>query len=378
MKTVQYAHTLYYYDAPQVIEARDAIGGCYVGVLLADGGDRYLVVGVDPVQLSRFRTGESDLRSIMEPPATGEYFFGQGDLSQPIPLSPADPDEVRAFHLPDAGFVLYEAPANSTVVAEARNRSNLVLELTVNPPEARTGHRIQANTLTGLLQHIQTIIKHAYGHALRELPPAARRGADRADAHRLDVVVPAMPGSFKVVLEAGKRPDLFGGNELTRALERVDTLFEGLDKPDVVMTRLREHKGHLAGAFARLVKFLARHDTGLHYEWATPEFKRAQVRSVTQAQTEALVGLLSGISNLGAEQIILEGELEEADLTKRSWRLTTESGKETGTVAESGPSLDGLRLGARYRFECIEELDEADATGREIRRVYLTGYTPVA
>lgn len=374
MKTVQYRDTLYFYDAPQVIEAQDAIGGCYIGLLLADSHDRYLVVGVDPAQLSRFRKGEIDLRSIIDPPVVGAYFIGQGELSNPLHLHPVDVNEVRANHLPDPGFVLHDTPAENFVLAEARCRNNLVIDLTVEPPEARTEHRIQANTLTGLLQHMQTLIKHAYGAAMRELPVAARRTADRIDAYRLDVVVPAMAGSFRIVLEAGKRPDLLGHSELSRALERIDTLFDDLDQPNAVLARLRQHKGHLAGAFSRLVKFLCSHNTSLRYQWASPEFKTARARSVTHAQTQTLVGLLSGVSNLGSEQIELEGTLEEADLARRSWRLITESGKETGTAAENGPSLEGLQLGARYRFDCIEELDEADATGRETRRVYLVGY----
>lgn len=377
MTTVRYSDTLYFYDVPQVIEVKDKIGGCYVGLLLADSHDRYLVVGVDPSQLNRFRKGEIDLRSIVYPPITGQYFIGQGDLSEPLLLSRANTEEVQANHLPDAGFVLHETPADSLVVAEARSRNNLVLDLTVEPPEAREEHRIQANTLTGLLQHVQTLIKHAYGAALRDLPPAVRRNADRIDAHRLDVIVPASAGSFRIVLEAGKRPDLLGHSELFRALERVDTLFDDLDQPDVVLARLREHKGHLAGAFSRLVKFLSSHNTGLCYQWATPEFKTARTRLVTHTQSEILVRLLSGVSNLGSEQIELVGVLEEADLARRSWRLITENGKEAGTVPETGPSLEGLRLGARYRFDCIEELDEADATGRETRRVYLTEYTPI-
>ena len=42
MKQLRYVSTLYYYDGPQVIEARDRIGGHYVGVLadVVNGIDR--------------------------------------------------------------------------------------------------------------------------------------------------------------------------------------------------------------------------------------------------------------------------------------------------------------------------------------------------
>ena len=37
MKTVRYESTLFYYDGPQVFEARDAIGGHYVAVMVDSG-----------------------------------------------------------------------------------------------------------------------------------------------------------------------------------------------------------------------------------------------------------------------------------------------------------------------------------------------------
>ncbi len=377
MTAVRCTDTLFFYDLPQIIEARDQIGGSYVGILMANCHDRYLMVGVEPAHLQRFKRGELDLRSMIAPPATGQYFSVQGTLADPLVLAAMETADVVENHLPETGFLLHDVPADSAVVEEARSRNNFVLDLSVDPPESADDHRISANTLTGLLQHIQTLIKHAYGAALRELPAPARRDIDRTNAARLDVIVPAATGSFRIVLEAGRRPDLLGDSELSRAMQRVDGLFEGLDHPREVLARLREHKGHLAGAFSRLVKFLASHDTSLVYQWATPAFGTARTRRVTRSQSAALVELLSGMSNLGSEPIVLEGLLEEADLARRSWRLLIDDARESGTVAEGGPTLDGLKLGARYRFECIEELDEADATGRETRKVYLTDYTPI-
>jgi hypothetical protein len=50
MKTIRHTATLFYYDGPQVFEARDPIGGHYVAVMVEpqDGKDRYLVTGVAP------------------------------------------------------------------------------------------------------------------------------------------------------------------------------------------------------------------------------------------------------------------------------------------------------------------------------------------
>ena len=64
MKTIRHTATLFYYDGPQVFEARDAIGGHYVAVMVEPQGeqDRYLVAGVAPERLRQFRSGTLDLR----------------------------------------------------------------------------------------------------------------------------------------------------------------------------------------------------------------------------------------------------------------------------------------------------------------------------
>ena len=380
MRRLHYQNTLYYYDGPQVIELRDAIGGHYVGVLVdvVDGQDRYLCTGVAPERLADFRIGGVDLRVLMTEQADGSYLFATGELGAALTCTSVADAQTLSDSLPDPGFVLHEHASDDSTVAEARNRANFVLDLAVEPPEARGEHRIRSSTLIGLLQHVQTLIKHAYGAALRELKTAQSREIDHTDAHLLDVVVPAATGSFRIVLEAHKRADLLGHNELERAMERVDALFDGLDQPQVVLERVKAHKGHLSGAFLRLLRFLVEQRTGLRYQWATPNATKARRRAVSEAQSSAIVELLSGVSNLASEPILLVGVLEEADCVRGKWRLATEDAKEIGTVTDGGPSLEGLKLGGRYRFDCVEVLDAIDATGRESRRIYLTDYSPAA
>ena len=59
MKTIRHSNTLFYYDGPQIFEARDAIGGYYIAVLVdsEDTSGRFLIAGVAPEQLRQFRSG---------------------------------------------------------------------------------------------------------------------------------------------------------------------------------------------------------------------------------------------------------------------------------------------------------------------------------
>ncbi|MBK6728413.1 MAG: hypothetical protein IPG63_14450 [Xanthomonadales bacterium] len=380
MKTIRHTSTLFYYDGPQVFEARDAIGGHYVGVMVDPdrGIDRYLVAGIEPERLRQFRGGLLDLRSLLAERAIEEWFFAvaPGGMNEPLVLEPATGKLAENELLPEPGFLMHDRPAEELALREARERNNLVLEIAADPPEAAEEHRIRVGTLVELLGHVQLMVKHAYGTALRELSPGNRRAIDRTDAHLMDVVVPAAAGSFRVVMEASKTPNMFGQSELARALQRLDVLFENSGNPEAVLATVKAHRGHLAGAYLRFLRFLVQHKTGLRYSWAEPGFTKSSTRAVKEADAGPLVDALSGISNLSGESVTLVGAFEKANRGSGTWGLLTEDGVMSGKVKEGGPSLEGLKIGGNYRFSCIEEIEEVEATGREQRTLYLIEHEP--
>ncbi len=109
-KLINIRTVLYYCDGLQLFDAVDAIGGRYLGLWvgdLSDGGTRYLVVGVAPESLRRFRRGETDLRSLIECRAEADWFTAEGIRGEDtsLPLLPQSGPIPNAY-LPDAGFVL--------------------------------------------------------------------------------------------------------------------------------------------------------------------------------------------------------------------------------------------------------------------------------
>lgn len=380
MKTVRHTTTLFYYDGPQVFEARDSIGGHYVAVMVEpeNGQDRYLVAGVEPERLRQFRAGLLDLRGLLTERVIEEWFLAlaPSGLDEALVLQPATSSLAQSEFLPDAGFLLYDRPTGEVALKEARLRNNLVLEVAADPPEAAVEHRIRVNTLIGLLGHLQTMAKHAYSAAVRELSSDNRRAIDKTDAHLMDVVIPAGVGSFRVVMEAAQKPNLVGHSELARALQRIDALFENVNDPQKALATVKVHRGHLAGAYLRLLRFLMQHKTGLRYSWAEPGFTRPNCRAVAEGEVGPLVDALSAVSNLSGESLVLIGEFEKVNRGTGAWGLLTEDGMVSGKVREGGPSLDGLKVGARYRFSCIEEIEEFEGTGREQRTLYLIEHDP--
>ena len=114
----------------------------------------------------------------------------------------------------------------------------------------------------------------------------------------------------------------------------------------------------------------------MRYSWAEPTFSKSNKRSISESEAAPLISLLSGVSNLGSEPVKLVGTLEEVDVTRLTWRIATQEGKYSGEVRKGGPSLVGLTTGSVYKFDCIEEIEEVEGTGREQRTLYLTEHTP--
>ena len=378
MKTIRHTRTLYYYDGPQVFEARDSIGGHYIALMIpAEGpGDRYVVAGIAPERMRMFRAGSLDLRSLMIDASPDECYlasFGES-VNTPLRIVREGISLAEGAFLPDDGFHIYDSPTTDFTLGEARKRQNLVVEVAVDPPEAAEDSRVRMNTLAALLTHVQGIIKYAYRKVLTP-------GFHRSDAYLMDVVIPAAPGSFRVILEEARLPDgnldLFGHSGLTPALRRVDVLFEHVSVPELTLKVLQSNRGHLAGSFLRLLHFLNEHETGFRYSWAEPTSEAASGSTILESQVPPLVESLSEVADLGAESVVLEGEFVKFNRRTGLWGLLTEKNVTSGRIKEGGPSLDGLAVGRSYRFYCIEEVTTVVGTGRESHTLYLIKHEPL-
>lgn len=374
VKQIRHIKTLFYYDRAQIFEARDAIGGHYVAVLAptARGESRYLVVGVNPERLRQFRLGVVDLRSLLiESDREERYLATAGDGLEDLQVvEHLSGSTIDSELLPDTGFTLHDDAEVDYVVSEARERHSLVLELSAEPPEAATEHRIRVDALAELLFLIQALVRYAYRAALKEYPVGYRR----PDDDLMDVIVPASAGSFRFVLAAANPPDLFGASDIVKALVRVDALFQNTESPEETLTITRKGRGHFAGAYLKLLKFLVERETGLRYSWAEPSSKNASRRAVSYVEAANLLRKLSSVTDLGQEDVVLNGRFESFNRSSGAWGLVTPDGLRRGKIRKGGPNLDGLEVGAYYIFHCEETIEEIDISGRESRTLYLNSH----
>ncbi len=380
MRTIQPIETLVYYDGVEVFAGRDSIGGNYIGMIIdtIDTVDRYLVTGVSPERLRQFRSGVVDLRTLFLEAPDDEWFItrADGDPGQPLVLKPQSGSLLATEFLPEEDFFLEDVRVDDLALQQALERGKVVFEVSVEPPETAVGHRIRMTTLATLLAHLQSLVRYAYRAALRDLPSNVRQLIDTTDGHVMDVVVPATSGSYRVILEAAKPPDMFGSGELVRGLKRMDEVFTCADNPDAAQELLQAHRGHLAGTFIKLLQFLAEHQTGLRYGWADPVFSEVRHGGVSEIVAQQLAELLSDVTSLGTESVTLNGEFERVNRSAGDWGLLTQDGIRFGKVPDEGPSLNGLIVGHRYRFDCVEDI-EVDAAGRERHMLYLHEIEPL-
>jgi hypothetical protein len=382
-KHIKVDRVLYYYDGVQVFDAVDAIGGHYIGLCVADlkDGLRFLVVGASLDALQRFRLGEADIRSLIENRAEPDWFLVEAncDIDQPLPLI-AQEGQIPEDYLPDAGFVLENAPSvahANAVRNEALARRNVVVELTLEPPEASAGaHMIRADKLSGLLLHLQSLMTHAYAKSIANVAQSRRRRIDRDEAPLLNVAVPALAGSFRIVLVAVQGPDLLGGGEIERALAVVDYLASVAGNPEETLNRVQQYRGHTANAYLRLLRFIISSGVSMRYAWAAPDREDVSDFGITRLQAEPLVTILTASESLGAEQVTLVGQLRKVDVDAGTWRLhATEEDRDYSGKVRSGVTLSHLETDGMYRFLCDEEVEELTGAGREVRTLYLTAFS---
>ncbi len=376
---IHYTRTLDYNDGIQLFEAKDPIGGTYVASLLAIGedADTYLLVGCEPAYLRLFTNGGTDLRELIRNSAIyGWYLVDVTDFEEPLKLYAQSADFIPDKYLPKPGLFTTGAEVNHEVTTRARGRGNVVLQVTIDPPEAADEQRVRATTLSGLIEHVQTLTRYAVERAITESELKGARLRRSRNAHQLDAIELSQ-GSTIVTFQGAHEPDMDGESLLAKALEHLDGLFDAAATPEEARAALEQYDPRMATAYLKLMNFLRIRDTGFSYTWAAPQSKRPSHQALplhrVQMLSKELPRLLDeAAGDIKQEEVLLKGTLEMADEPNRQWRIRDHrQGVREGIVEEDGPSLSHLVIDAVYRFECLEERKPAART-RSRRKPALT------
>lgn len=367
MKSAKMHQILAYYDGPQVFEAQDSIGGCYVGVAIDHAEYDFLVVGTNPERLRLFRGGSIDLLSlIVDRPSDVGWQMAKPSLSDSseLILSEASVDQIDSVFLPAEGFYLQGPQPVPELVQEARQRNGLLMEVLLDPPEA-VSHGISSDTLGQFLLAFQRMIKYSF----RNLSRQRASGQISSSSHRFSVVG-LKPGSVKVLLEAQQEHNLLGAGESGPALATVLTLINSAQEPEGAALEVYKHRGHLASAFMDFLDVLVESKSRVQVSCADALSEKVEYASLSIDQAQATRTRLGVKSNIDGEPRVVTGMLKKIDVNRGTWRLETDRETYSGQTSDDGPSLAHLVTDCKYEFSCIERI-ELLAAGRERAVLFL-------
>jgi len=374
---IDYQRTLVDYDVPQLFLASDRAGTNYVCLLVAqtEKYDEYATVAVSPGRLSDFLAGRLDLLTIISAPETEVryvvHLLGEDMQGLHLHIVEAFPPE----WLPDAGFYLADSAQIeevTPVAAEAVTRNRAVLHLALSPPEARIVPKIDAYHLSTALGLFQSVVKFAYRKALASTSYSLRKALNSDTNYGLEVFA-FSPGSFTVHMQSKVPADLLGFVDIERAFDTVDSLTTALESPQSALDVMKEHRGHLATSYRKLLQFVAENNVSISYNWATPHRPTPVQHRIPVARAAALYELSSHRRDLGVEAVSLTGSFVKANTRTGEWAIASDDGQEyRGYAGESSDvRLDGVVLGTtKYILDCEERLTGWGA-GTEKSRLYL-------
>ena len=202
MSTIHHIATLFEYDGPQLFEAQDDQGGCYLALMVdnKDGVARHLVVKVTPDRLAQFHDGGLDLRALFDDAAKqGWYLADTSDLRNPLVIEPQT-EPLPNRYLPDEGFALGPSaeednsiqvgeeaqPSPPTDSKEVRDRLVRALRLDLIGPGV--GHELAAERLP---EYVRPSNWYLTGFLIPTGTPAEIRG-DADEDDDVDVVPEAL------------------------------------------------------------------------------------------------------------------------------------------------------------------------------------------
>lgn len=365
MEPIDVTRILVYHDGPQVFEGRSPNGGHYLGVMAPGSGvdPQYIVLPIAPMRIGQLRSGAVDLRDAMgdRDERLGWHLarIADGD-GQHLVIDESSNGDIPADYLPDAGFFLAASTPGNEVLTEAKERGNLVVALTLEPPESVDSHRIKAQTLGQVLIHFQKLYMRAYGHARKSVESLA------PSAPPLNAYATA-PSSYRIYLEAAGDGNLFGASEVGPAMEIVDSLFLDIAHVEDVMESVKQYKGHFATAYRDLLRVLVTSQARLEYRYADAISTDVRGGMVSVDNARTITELIDEQKELTSEEITFTGKLDVINSATGKWRLSVEGKNFYGETTDDGPQLSGLVVDQTYTFRCQERLiSQGDGSERTV------------
>lgn len=373
MKTLRLKTVLLEYDYPQVFVAIDRVGCHYVCMVceLLGCEPRFICTPVSSERSMRLLRGTMDLRNVFEYPEVPEFYFAApDDLLVDFNVTLSGLLECPLDMLPDAGlFFSYD----DEVLDKAREIKTTVAYASLSVPEAKDEPRIKAAKLSEFLSIYQNSVKHL---SRVEAKVAGKAIPKNEDPYEMDVFG-TDHGSFTVQLRSSDSTDMFGENPaLTSAFRKLNQFLDIAEDTEEALKFLLSVKGHAASALMSLLTFISENQCQLVNRWSTPVMPESNVSRIRVATAQNVLEKCRARQDLGVEIVELQGILDSANVSGKTWKLIVEGEAHSG-VAGGGIDLSGMILGNWYWFKCEERIELQVGSGREVRMLTLINFDSV-
>ena len=380
-KPIIYQQTLFYYDLPLLFHGTDNIGVDYICLLVdeADEKLKYICVQISKERLKKFLKGYLDLRFLFSQPEINEFYKCEiSTFNKTLYLEYFPTDILPESMLPEEGFFYHDRNESDDVVNKAREQNKPVIYASLQPPESQFSSKIIADRLSLFLHVFQNFVKHAYRKTCKNIEPTSVT-CSREEAYKLNVIGFA-EGSFTVIMDAVDAGDITGSNPIENSIMLIDEIAALIKDTDESFILLKKNKGHLVNAYINLLRFLSDNKTSLEYSWASPVFDKPRTSRLDDIDAKPLLEFLTLTEDISSESVELIGSIIKADKNSKTWKLLCDAdGKEyPGKVKEDiDLSLEGIVIGAKYKFICEEKIEETPAIGKEKVSLKLISFEPL-
>ena len=159
---------------------------------------------------------------------------------------------------------------------------------------------------------------------------------------------------------------------------KLNSFLNDAESPERAVELLLSLKGHAASSLIRLLNFISENDCQLINRWSTPNMSSSSTGSIRVASAQKIIQRCLLREDLGTESLSLEGIVDSADVTAKTWKILVDGVAHSGEVKEgSRLNLAGIVLGDQYRFQCEEKIEMILGTGKELKKLSLVRFESI-
>ncbi|MBX8528573.1 hypothetical protein K5D32_02800 [Pseudomonas cichorii] len=374
MRSIKLLHVLLEYDYPQVFVGVDAIGCRFVCMVSAvvDYEPTFLCVPISDQRFRELCNEKIDLRSVYASPEVTDFYEAKPiDLISPFDITQAEFSVVPEELLPEAGLVFQ---CGDEVLNKAQELNSTVAYASLSVPESVHEARIRTRKLSEFLAVYQAAIKYLARFAAKANGKPIPKNDDPYESD----VFGFCHGSFTVQVRGAQECDMLGENKaLVTAFSKLNEFLSLASDPDEALKFLLEVKGHTASSLINLLTFVKENDCALTNRWSTPGMPASTAATVRALSAVSIINKCRLREDLSTEEVVLEGIVDSADVSGGTWKIICEGVAHHGAVKPGSEiNLAGITLGNQYRFKCEEKIEVVAGTGKETRKLSLTGIEP--